>query len=78
MSKSISYSCDLCGFTSTDKKYFIGISMPNNERQIEPNQEWTDSHICKKCVTFVQCGIPQICIGGYECQGGLRCTSDHK
>jgi hypothetical protein len=36
-----------------------------------------ENHLCRRCMTSIQ-SLPKRCIAGFECNGGLKCGSDHK
>lgn len=78
------YKCDLCrdpldvGFDAGSRRAF-GIHWSDH-----PNKGWTladprkvERHLCIRCISSIQ-AMPAICSQGFECNGGQRCTSDHK
>ncbi len=71
------YFCNLC----RDKKELgdlIGLhwaAFPAGWEEKAPQH--TENHICKSCLSTLQ-AMKQLCGQGFECDGGPKCSSDHK
>lgn len=78
------YSCNLCGDKlSTEpmgdpSKKPIGLYWNSYPKGwVEKPYRETETHICATCLSSLQ-AIPATCGAGYNCTGGLNCSSDHK
>lgn len=81
---SRTYSCDLCRMTFPSHELggsssrLIGIYFePWPDSIIEKPITEVERHICVKCLCALQ-AMPKRCGHGYECDGGPKCSSDHK
>jgi hypothetical protein len=78
------YRCNLCrdrldvGPGSDPLTRPIGLywSASQNSWFEKPWRE-VENHICAPCLSSLQ-ALPSRCGGGYECDGGPQCSSDHK
>ena len=81
MAVNKTYECDLCrsGLHGSTGTPFPGVGIywtPRNDIEIRPWRE-VERHLCNQCICAIQ-ALPIRCGKGYACDGGPRCTSDHK
>ena len=73
--KRTEYTCDLCGAIKPLDE-LVGIKW-SIELIEERHPGDVEHHLCYACIASVQ-GFRPRCGAGYLCEGGLKCTSDHK
>lgn len=74
------YSCNVCKESIKNDPFsgFGGIGLYwMSGGWTKKNWAEVENHICIKCLSSIQ-QIPKMCGQGFECTGGVKCSSDHK
>lgn len=71
MSVCKKYYCDIC--KEECERQLLGIKI---EEGVFCGQSLTENHLCFRCISTIQ-DMESICAGGFRCNGGPNCTSDH-